>query len=623
MNTENSSTNRPSLRTVCTVSAAALMLGASHAATVGLHFQPDWTSTAPQYTGFQVTATAFGIAPENWQNLTPLPTGYNNTDNPGPYTLSETISTTTTTNGLHALPAGSLSITWSATAANTSGFGDASNGGSYGGNHPHRGDQEVLYGFLRDDAFVYTHPDSSIPYSVQISGLKSVFAGGPFVIELIATTDSGTAFTNAIVTAPSGVQNLTYTATQSSLGILGGLSSVSTPLSDDSITISGAPALKQDNSTALASTIAGIILTQGPVITKAVVPPVEPVIPGSTINLGVTAIGVPPLSYQWRLNGSAIPGAKSATYSLPTLSPTNSGFYDVVVANAYGNATNPPVAVTADVLIRWQGGLFADSKTQGTPHAVWNQGATWQAGNGVHTGIAYFDSSLNGRITIPGEADLTGATNGTVAFWLKSAGDDLTRGYKGAVLLEQGHGTFRVDVLDQNQSSAGSVDVNVGGTSITSNATVDDGTWHHVAVSYDQSGNGNVSVYIDGVLDSQEAGGAWTWATDQPFTLGQINDSYWELYNGSLDDVRLYNRILTDAEVAQVVANGAIVDASALQLQLNFTTAASEGLGLFWSNSGGLQSSVTASGPYSDVLNSSSPWGFLPNSKVDFFRTKK
>ena len=45
MNTENPATNRPTMRAVCTVSAAALMLGASQAATVGLHFQPDWSIT--------------------------------------------------------------------------------------------------------------------------------------------------------------------------------------------------------------------------------------------------------------------------------------------------------------------------------------------------------------------------------------------------------------------------------------------------------------------------------------------------------------------------------------------------------------------------------------------------
>lgn len=624
MNTSETSSTPSVLKAACTVSAAALMLGVSQAATVGLHFQPDWTTSAPQYTGFQVTATAFGVPAASWQNLTPLPTGYSNPDNPGPYTLSETISTTTTTNGLHALPNGTLSLTWSATAANTSGFGDASNGGSYGGNHPHRGEQEVLYGFLRDDAFIYTSPNSQIPYSVQITGLKSLFTNTPYVIELIATTDSGTAFTNAIVTAASGTQKLTYTATRASLGILGGYSSVSTPISDDALTISGAPALKDGSTNDLASTIAGIILTDKPVITFAATPPAGPVTNGGPVSLAVTAIGVPPLSYQWRFNGQPISGATSASYTVANLSPATAGFYDVIVANAYGSATNPPVPVSADILLAPQGGLLADSKTQGTPHAAWNNGATWAATSGTHSGVVSFNADQANAITIPGEADLTGDTTGTISLWVKSSGADTAYGFHGDVLIEQGRGAFRLVEEDANQSDAGSISVQAGDAHFSSNATISDGNWHQAVLTYDQSGNGNVTLYVDGVLDTQTTVDAWSWQTGVPFNLGWINDSYWELFNGQLDDVRIYSRMLTDSEVSQLYTSGAVIDPTTLQLRLDFGTAPASGLALFWNNGGGLQSATTPGGPYTSVANTSSPYGFLqPAAPVDFYRTKQ
>src|ERR1700733_8117846 len=68
----NSSRNK---KVACTVSAAALMLGVSSAATVGLHFQVNYCDSQ-DYTGFPVTLTAFGIPPSGWQNLTPMDTGY-------------------------------------------------------------------------------------------------------------------------------------------------------------------------------------------------------------------------------------------------------------------------------------------------------------------------------------------------------------------------------------------------------------------------------------------------------------------------------------------------------------------------------------------------------------------
>src|SRR5215831_20346906 len=93
--------NTSNRKLACTVSAAALMLGVSHAATVGLNFQCDWTSTSPTYTGQHITTAAFGIPPSGWESLLPLPTGYNPDGNAapftgfgGPYTNSEVITTT-------------------------------------------------------------------------------------------------------------------------------------------------------------------------------------------------------------------------------------------------------------------------------------------------------------------------------------------------------------------------------------------------------------------------------------------------------------------------------------------------------------------------------------------------
>ena len=47
------------------VPAAAMMLGASHGATLGIHWQVDWSKYNPQYSystsGWIVTGNAFGV----------------------------------------------------------------------------------------------------------------------------------------------------------------------------------------------------------------------------------------------------------------------------------------------------------------------------------------------------------------------------------------------------------------------------------------------------------------------------------------------------------------------------------------------------------------------------------
>ena len=71
---------------------------------------------------------------------------------------------------------------------------------------------------------------------------------------------------------------------------------------------------------------------------------------GQTATFSVVATGTAPLSYQWRRNGTAIPGATSATHHTPaTRSADNGAVYSVVVSNAAGSITsgNATLTVTA------------------------------------------------------------------------------------------------------------------------------------------------------------------------------------------------------------------------------------------------------------------------------------
>jgi Concanavalin A-like lectin/glucanases superfamily/Immunoglobulin domain len=615
-------------RAVCTVSAAALMLGVSNAATIGLHFQPDWTeNNSPGYTGFPVTATAFGVAPENWENLTPMPTGYNGSGNaPGPFSLTETITTTTATGGLHPLPQGSITVSWAAVAANTSGF--AGNDPGYGGNHPHVGEQEVYYGFLRDDQFVYTHPTSVIGYSVQIRGLKSLFPNSEFVLQLVAATDSGTAFTNAIVTAGASSQSLTYSATRSGSGIFGGVSSVSTALSADAITIAGAPALKDDaNGVDLASTLSGIIITDKPLITIAPKTPAAPFKEGDSTTLSVTAIGVPPLTYQWRKDGLAIPGATGTSYTISNVGLANSGHYDVVVSNAYGSATSVAAAVTGDILIAGKTGLIIDSSV-GRHHAS-DGGTAWLAsstdGNGTNrTGVTKFTASQPSLITLAGDTNFDGA-QGTISFWVRSAGtfidDPVSTGNKGAALFDRSGGAGLLVI--QNDDGTIKVQPDGSGNSFTSTGTISDNYWHLITVTYDQADTGAVSLYIDGVLDSSNNGNAvaWSWTAGLPIRLGLSSDAYWRPFDGQLDNFRLYSRVLSDGEIAALYATDAAPN-DVVQVQLDFNSAPTNGLSLEWLN-GGLQAAVNVTGAYTNVPASTSPFAIWPGQLPGFYRTQR
>jgi len=70
--------------------------------------------------------------------------------------------------------------------------------------------------------------------------------------------------------------------------------------------------------------------------------------PGGTVNLAVTATGIPEPTYRWLKNGTNVPGATSATLAIPGAAATDSGTYSVVVSNSAGSVVSSAVAVTVN-----------------------------------------------------------------------------------------------------------------------------------------------------------------------------------------------------------------------------------------------------------------------------------
>jgi hypothetical protein len=661
----NSTNSSRTKKIACTVSAAALMLGVSSAATIGLHFQENYCGSA-SYSGFAVTMTAFGIESNGWENLIEMPTGYACpiASAPYSYTLNEVVDTTTSTNGLNPLPNGSLNVTWTANDANFSGF--AGYGGhppsyAYDGHYPGAniqvtGEEEIYSTFLRDGVnfgidtngnFAYTHcgDNTNIGYLVDITGLKSLFTNGPFVIELIAAADSMQKLTNAFVVdvVSSTTNSVTYPSTpppydedgtcnQWLRGHGGGLSTVTGALNTDHVQIMssypqhggvGVPPTGYNN----AGTISGFIVTDQPVVTMS--PQTIPLAgPGDTIALSAYAIGVPPLACQWRLNGHNISGATNLSYTIPSANLASGGNYDLVVTNLYGAATSKVSVVTVDKIAQNPvSGVVADSNPVNIKHNGVNMGATWQAsssdGTTTRTGVMDFAAAETNGITVDDSAAFDG-TNGTITFWMRSAGTDTLLSGTGGTLLCRATGTAGKDFLLLQQDTGNLLFTDpTGNTSLNSAGGVSDNKWHFVALTFDQTSTGGVAWYIDGVLDTATPNAApWTWPAGQPLEIGYSTDTAtWRPYNGLLNDVRYYSTPLTAPQVATIYSSGALVDTNDLQMQFSFATAPGEGIVLTWAEvSAVLQSAPNVNGPWTDVTGVVSSYTIIPSATQQFFR---
>jgi beta-galactosidase len=69
---------------------------------------------------------------------------------------------------------------------------------------------------------------------------------------------------------------------------------------------------------------------------------------GTPVIIGVGATGTAPLSYRWRIDGAAVPGATGPTISSPggvTLDD-DGPVLDVVVRNAAGTVTSAQATLT-------------------------------------------------------------------------------------------------------------------------------------------------------------------------------------------------------------------------------------------------------------------------------------
>jgi hypothetical protein len=114
--------------------------------------------------------------------------------------------------------------------------------------------------------------------------------------------------------------------------------------------ISNAPLSAAGNYTVVV-TRGGQSITSAPAVLTVLSPPsvtptspLQPVVSiGDTFTLSVSASDPDPIPfyYQWKLNGTSIPGATNNSFTVSNAQPFNSGAYDVVVANAVAFSNSP------------------------------------------------------------------------------------------------------------------------------------------------------------------------------------------------------------------------------------------------------------------------------------------
>ncbi len=139
----------------------------------------------------------------------------------------------------------------------------------------------------------------------------------------------------------------------------------------------------------------------------------------------------------------------------------------------------------------------------------------------------------------------------TMEAWIKTTGNyDPNNGGKQGVIANYGDvknsTRWTFNVLFNN-----AIRIEVAGNGISGKIAVNDGKWHHVAVTYDPKDTLDYRLYVDGTLD---VAGNLTIATNTvksvPLILG-VRIDYINYFEGSIDEFRMYNYALSPAEIAK------------------------------------------------------------------------
>ena len=180
-----------------------------------------------------------------------------------------------------------------------------------------------------------------------------------------------------------------------------------------------------------------------------------------------------------------------------------------------------------------------DSSPNGNDLA--NHGVTFANNTGVFSGSAY--AQANAKV-IPENSAYS------ISCWFKKSGTgydylfDTINGNsnnKGISIQFKQSGQIQARIDDSNTSTE---------YQVSSQNNVNDGIWHHLVFAWTgTTENNGMKLYIDGVLNAQATSGFNASTHTYNLTIGKPNNLTQYYLNGSLDNIRIYNRVLTDVEI--------------------------------------------------------------------------
>jgi Tfp pilus assembly protein PilV len=276
----------------------------------------------------------------------------------------------------------------------------------------------------------------------------------------------------------------------------------------------------------------------------------------------------------WELMNNVRGWSENDWHNLYNLSKTSSSPYFMIagtstIAAATGTESVPSDGVTSGLVGAWR----FDEAT-GTTAYDWS-------GNGYNATVLNDLTRTSGKVggallsggntaqVIPGNSAALNYTGGglTLSAWIKPDPAD-----NGGYLISKpwnGSGQYNYSLSTSNGASPTLTFLISGATaySITTVQTISSGVWHHVAATVDAAKN--VVLYIDGAVSRSGVHAISSWVPSSgdagisavffcifPYGNNSCAGATTYDFNGAMDDVRIYNRALSLAEIQKIYGGG-------------------------------------------------------------------
>jgi uncharacterized protein YjdB len=229
---------------------------------------------------------------------------------------------------------------------------------------------------------------------------------------------------------------------------------------------------------------------------------------------------------------------KAVAAGSATIQATYGGFSGNATATV--NTTPPPTGlVAAYAFNEGVGNTVTDASGHGNTGTI--SGATWTASGKFGGALSFNGSSSWVTVNDAASIDLTNGV--TLEAWVKLS---TVTGWQAVVIKERPGGLiYALYAANTNQSGPVAALHTSSDTNLYGPPPLPVNTWAHVAATYDGA---TLRLYVNGVQVNSQAFSGQMPLSASPLRIG--GDSVWgEYFNGAIDEVRVYNRALSAAEI--------------------------------------------------------------------------